>query len=261
MSTHPFDQSGFPARFGWRSELPRLGEGAAAIVVVDVLRFTSCVSVAVARGAEIFPYAWDDEGAATFAREHDAELAGRRGDPLSQWSLSPTDLDGLPPGTRLVLPSPNGAVLSLHAATAAEHVYAGCLRNARSLGRALAGHLPLAHVAVIAAGEMGTDSSGDAGRDWRPAVEDLLGAGAVIESLCAVADLGTQEVSPEARTAVAAFRCAQSDLQSWLMDCASGRELIARGCADDVITASQLHVDSTVPRLFERAFTDATGPA
>ncbi|BAS15848.1 lipoprotein [Arthrobacter sp. Hiyo8] len=39
-----------------------VASGADLAVVVDVLTFTTCVSVAVDRGAIVFPYAWKDAG-------------------------------------------------------------------------------------------------------------------------------------------------------------------------------------------------------
>jgi dihydrofolate reductase len=56
--------------------------GAAAIsagcdiaVVVDVLSFTTALSVAANRGIIVFPYPWRDERAESFAADHDATLA------------------------------------------------------------------------------------------------------------------------------------------------------------------------------------------
>jgi 2-phosphosulfolactate phosphatase len=71
------------------------------------------------------------------------------------------------------VPSPNGAALSFH--TRHRAVLAACLRNARVVADAAA-RLG-STVAVIAAGE--TWSSGE----FRPALEDLIGAGAVIANL------------------------------------------------------------------------------
>jgi 2-phosphosulfolactate phosphatase len=52
----------------------------------------------------------------------------------SQYSLSPQSLASIPKGTRLVLPSPNGATLTL--ATEKTPTLAGCLRNYRAVALA-----------------------------------------------------------------------------------------------------------------------------
>ena len=44
-------------------------------VVVDVLSFTTTLSVALDRGIEVLPYRWADESAAGFAAQHQAVLA------------------------------------------------------------------------------------------------------------------------------------------------------------------------------------------
>ncbi|MFT4286225.1 MAG: 2-phosphosulfolactate phosphatase, partial [Nocardioides sp.] len=55
--------------------------GAAALapvdiaVVVDVLSFTTTLTVAVERGIEVIPFRWHDERAARVAAERDAVLA------------------------------------------------------------------------------------------------------------------------------------------------------------------------------------------
>src|SRR5438045_5680484 len=92
--------------------LIELGPTVDTVVIVDVLRFTSCVSVACARGAIVLPYEWKDASAASYAAAHNAELAGDRED-SNRWTLSPTDLLNIPPGTRLMLRSWNGSALSL----------------------------------------------------------------------------------------------------------------------------------------------------
>jgi len=247
-------QEGWELRFGWGLDgLQAVGAGAAAVVIVDVLRFTSAVSVAVTRGAAVLPYVWTmGDAARAYAQANGAELAGWR--EHGAWSLSPTDLGSLPAGSRLVLPSPNGSALSFRARDDAPGamVLAGCLRNGPAVA-ALAGAQP-GPVAVIAAGERW---KGDLGT-LRPAVEDMLGAGAVLRALLDVAGRPGDTASPEARAAVAAFDAARDDLRGWLRGCASGQELIAIGFGDDVDTAAAHDVDAVAPVLDGPAFTGVT---
>jgi 2-phosphosulfolactate phosphatase len=202
------------------------------VVIVDVLRFTTAVTVAVEHGAVVLPYRWRDDGAAAHAWAHGAVLAGMR--ESGGWSLSPTDLQGIPAGIRLVLPSPNGSALSFAARElGAGTVLAGCLRNASAVGHAAreaAGADGV--VAVIAAGEQWADAG------VRPATEDLLGAGAV---LAAAGGLP----SPEARAAIDAFIAWDGDLAAT----ESGQELLGWGFGDDVAMAAEVDASTTVPVL------------
>jgi len=252
-TTDAFGQGAHDVRFDWGPEgLAAVAPGARTVVIVDVLRFTTAVSVAMGRRATVLPYVWAaGDAAAAHARRHGAELAGRREN--GGWSLSPTDLLALPDGTRLVLPSPNGSALAFGAVDEAPDalVLAGCLRNARAVG-GLAAARP-GPVAVVAAGERW---HGDLG-PVRPAVEDLVGAGAVLHHVVAGRTTGVT-VSPEARAATAAFADARTDLGAWLAATASGRELAARGWADDVATAAVLDAEAVVPVLDGAAFTAVT---
>ncbi|MGW0907655.1 2-phosphosulfolactate phosphatase [Streptomyces sp. NPDC002853] len=243
-----FTQAEHAVRFEWGPEGARrlmAGGDVACLVVVDVLSFTTAVSVAVDAGTKVFPYAWRDESAVAFARERDAALAvGRRGvTEGSPWSLSPAALRRAPFTPRLVLPSPNGSAIAAAAGTSGV-VVAGCLRNAAAVGSWLAGQgygRPGRPVAVIAAGERWGDGS------LRPALEDLLGAGAVISAMRGV------EVSPEAAVAAGAFAsCA--DVASAVADCASGRELRGQGFTEDVAAAVEAEASEGVPVLKDGAF-------
>jgi len=242
-----FEQTGFDARLEWGVEGARVLAGACrVVVVVDVLSFTTAIEVAVGRGAAVFPHRWPDPGAAAFARRVGAVLAGRRDEPSPggrpPYSLSPVSLLDIPPGTRLVLPSPNGSTVAAAVAAAGPVVLAGCLRNASAVARAAREAGGDGPVAVVAAGERRPDGT------LRPAVEDLLGAGAVLHVLGG-------RPSPEARAAVAAFR--QHDLPHDLLACASGRELAALGRAAEVHLAAELDVSQVVPVLRDGAFTAA----
>ncbi|ADP81704.1 2-phosphosulfolactate phosphatase [Pseudofrankia inefficax] len=253
------DQAPFAVRFGWGpDDLAALAPGGDVVVIVDVLRFTTAVSVAVSRGAHVLPHRWRDQAAARFAAERGALLGGRREDPDAPWSLSPTDLAAIPPGTRLVLPSPNGATLSAAALElGVSRLLAGCLRNAAAVGRAAAAALAGGgHLVVIASGERWPDVYGDPHRGpLRPAVEDLLGAGAVIARTVRAAGLARDRLSAEARAAMAAFLAAEPDLHADLRASASGRELLALGWDDDIAAAAALDVDQAVPVLTDGAFT------
>lgn len=236
-----FDQSGWAVRFEWgRNGLLALAPASDVIVIVDVLSFTTCVEVATARGALIYPYGGPAEAAADFARARRAHLASRdRGG--GGYSLSPHALRAIPAGTRLVLPSPNGATLSLAAAD--RPVLAGCLRNAEAV--AARAQALGERIAVIAAGERWPSDG-----SLRPAVEDLLGAGAILQALAG-------RRSPEAELAVAAFEQAAPQLAAHLAACGSGQELITRGFPEDVALAAQHNVSAGAPLLADGAFSAA----
>ncbi|MBI4480392.1 MAG: 2-phosphosulfolactate phosphatase [Acidobacteria bacterium] len=212
------------------------GSGADVLIVVDVLTFSTCTDVAVSRGAQIFPYEWrDSRHQEDFAREFGAELAGRRGQ--AKFSHSPQTFLRIEPGTRVVLPSPNGGALSSKAA--AGLVLAGCFRNAAAVAKTAqaAGR----KILVLPAGERWPDDS------LRPALEDWLGAGAIIDSL-------SGDLSPEAEAARAAFRSAGKDLPRLLRNCTSGKELIGRGYGEDIELAAELNSSKTVPILRNRRY-------
>ncbi|MFD3657722.1 2-phosphosulfolactate phosphatase [Streptomyces sp. NPDC058620] len=246
-----FLQTGSGARFEWGPVgAQRLAADVACLVVVDVLSFTTSVTVAVESGTRVFPYAWRDESASRFAEQMGARLAvGRRmATSASPWSLSPAALRSAPPAPRLVLPSPNGS--SIAAAAGESLVVASCLRNATAVGHWLAQHgygtldRP---VAVIASGERWPDGS------LRPALEDLLGAGAV---LAALRKQCGGSLSPEAAATAACFE-ATSDVIAAVTTSASGQELTDGGFADDVRIATELDDCDTVPILTNGAFTAA----
>jgi 2-phosphosulfolactate phosphatase len=61
--------------------LAALAPASDVVVIVDVLSFSTCVDIAVARRAEVFPYLWGDERAVGLATEIGGVLAGPRGRP------------------------------------------------------------------------------------------------------------------------------------------------------------------------------------
>ena len=248
-----FDQNGFGLRFGWGPNgLRRLAPAADAVVIVDVLSFSTSVDVALGRGAVVLPYKWHDGSEDAFGLTNNAIVAAKSAAP-GQLSLRPSSLREVEPGTRLVLPSPNGSALAFAAAAAgAARVAVASLRNAAAVARALTAidGDASAVVAVIAAGERWRGTTGP----LRPAIEDLLGAGAVLSALGRA-----NEASPEASVAIAAFREAEPVLGERLRSCGSGRELIDRGFPADVELAAELNVSAVAPFLVGPELLDASG--
>jgi 2-phosphosulfolactate phosphatase len=244
-----FQQSDADVRFEWGPTGAALLAGdVECLVVVDVLSFTTSVSVCVDRGMTAFPYRWDDPGATEFAAAHGAELAVRRREVSVEhpWSLSPAVLSEAPFTPRLVLPSPNGSTIAAAAADAGTTVVAACLRNAAAVGRwVLAQRFGTSGrpVLVVAAGERWPD------RSLRPALEDALGAGAVLQHLGAAGCT----LSPEA-AAIATMSASTPDVEAAVRSCGSARQLVHAGYGGDVEVAAVVDGDRTVPVLRHGAF-------
>jgi 2-phosphosulfolactate phosphatase len=138
-----------------------------------------------------------------------------------------------------MLPSPNGSRLSLAGGTTP--VFAGCLRNAEAVARVVREMAGDGAVGVIPAGERWPDGS------LRPAIEDLLGAGAILEAL-------GMPLSSESRVARDAFRSAGSELASIIRESVSGRELRESGFPGDVEIALESGASLTAPILRNGAY-------
>lgn len=195
-----FDQSTYQVRFDWGVEgLERLAP-ADVVVVIDVLRFSSSVADAVASGMPVSlddAVAWSRNGAAVAARARDDSRAAEAG------------------------------------GGDAPVVLLGSLRNASAVARAVATlqgrRRARTSVAVIAAGE--ADSSGI----LRFAVEDQLGAGAVISALT---DLGIDHTAPDAAVAAEGFRALSRALRHLIGASGSARELAEGVAATDRMRAA-----------------------
>lgn len=216
-----------------------LAERSDVVVVIDVLSFSTALTIAVERGARVWPHT-GGESARQLARDIDAVLAGNRSS-HEGLTLSPESLLDVDADTRLVLPSPNGSSIAFAAINGWVPVVAGCLRNASAVARYLDG---FDRVALVPAGERWGDGS------LRPAYEDLVGAGAIVDRLSG-RDPGVR-LTPEAEVAALAFRSLRP-----LEMCPSGAELVERGFAEDVRLASEVDVSSVVPALVEGRFVAA----
>jgi 2-phosphosulfolactate phosphatase len=207
-----------------------LRDRVAALVIVDVLSFSTAVDVVVARGGSVVPFATGDREAARIASDATgALLAESRETNAKGFSLSPRSLMGIAHGTKLLLPSPNGSRLSL--AGGATLVFTGCLRNAKAVAAVVGAVAGNGAIGVVPAGELWSDGS------LRPAIEAL--------------DL---PLSSEARVARDAFRAAEADLAEVVRGSLSGRELTDRGFEGDIELAAAYDVSTAAPMLRDGSY-------
>ena len=253
MTDEHWSQRDYGVRLEWGPVgAARLSEPEAAVVVVDVLCFTTCVSVAVGRGTAVRPAPWRGDRAQELAERLGADLAVGREEVTAErpYSLSPAHLLAAPPSRLLVLPSPNGSTIAASARTGT--VVAGCLRNASAVADWLLTQgygSPRRPVVLVPAGERWPDGS------LRPALEDLLGAAAV---LAALEGRVTGPLSPEARATLPVVT-AVTDVHATLRECGSGRELVDRGWPANVDLAAERDADRVVPVLVDGTFADLSG--
>jgi 2-phosphosulfolactate phosphatase len=235
--TSPYAQDGFGIGFEWGP----VGAGIVAgdiVAVVDVLSFTTAVTVAADLGIDVYPYRWRDETAVKYAEQYGATLAvGRSEAGPDGVSLSPVSIRRVTGITKLVLPSPNGSTIAKLLSDSGATVLAVSLRNLRAAADWVKQHGAGRKVVAIAAGERRKDGS------LRPAVEDLWGAGGFLSALQG------DSLSPEARAAVAAYDAVADDLPALLHECAGGRELTQYGFDEDIAIAAEVDDSDSVPVL------------
>ncbi|MBB4745966.1 2-phosphosulfolactate phosphatase [Actinoplanes lobatus] len=243
-----FGQGAYRVRFDWGpAGAERIADGAACVVVVDVLSFTTALTVAAEHGISVLPYRWRDASAVAEAARHRAELAVGRMEARSAEtvSLSPPTIARAAAHRRierLVLPSPNGSAISARMAAIGATVVGVSLRNSAAAAAWVRQRAAGRPIAVVAAGERWPDDS------LRPAAEDLWGAGAFLDAFVAHRP-EPDDVSFEAGAAIAAYRAVAADLPAALAASVSGRELAARGFEADVATAADAGASTVVPVL------------
>lgn len=143
------------------------------------------------------------------------------------------------------------AALARAAHETGAHVVAGGLRNAA----AVAAHVlevqraraERTSISILAAGA--TDLEGP-----RFAVEDLLGAGAVVAAL---GDLGIDHASPDAAVAGEGFRALGGAVRHLLTASGGGRALATDGGREAVLAAAARDAASVVPVLRDGVFVEA----
>ena len=242
-----FSQHPYRCRLAWgRHGTRQAAERGDILVIVDTLSFSTAVATAVHHGGIIYPCSMKDNPV-SLAQRIGGEVAVRRKDvpEKGRFSLSPITFQQITPGTRVVLVSINGATCSRYGQQV-PFLFVGTLINAKAVATAVASLLeehPLS-VTVIACGERWSTPTEDG--DLRVAVEDYLGAGAILSYL-------PYDKSPEASVCEGAFIQARDRLDTLLLECGSGRELREKGFEQDVIHAAQLDKYQSVPVMQDAA--------
>jgi 2-phosphosulfolactate phosphatase len=221
--------------WGWRGARNAAARGD-AVVVVDVLRFSTAAIAAAERRVIIYPAANANE-LKSIELNYGASATGN--------GLAPASYDELSAGQKFALYSPNGATC-VRRATEAPAVLIGALVNASAVAECINWMLKntTISITVLACGER-WHGAGDGSEDGalRFAVEDYLGAGAIL-SMCA-----GDALSPEARVCAGAFGAAISNLKDLILRCGSGIEQIAKNDRLSVERAAKLDLHRAVPVL------------
>lgn len=231
-----FSQTQFSVRLEWgQAAIRHLAPDVDCVVIIDIMSFSTCVSMAVDRGAVVYPYPWRDETSQQYGNARGAAVASGKRRFGDGWSLSPQSMLNAVSGLRLVLPSPNGSACSYHANGLSKTVYCASFRNLRATVAACHRYK---QVLVVPCGERWPDDDG-----LRPSFEDYVGAGGIVSAL------GRRDASPEARAAAMVYDGLGSQRHEALSVCSSAVELTERGFAQDVALCLEEDVSNVACRL------------
>ena len=231
-----FSQTQFSVRLEWGAAAIRnLARDVDCVIIIDVMSFSTCVSLAVDRGAVVYPYPWRDETSVKYGAARGAEVASGKRRFADGWSLSPQSMLKAVHGLRLVLPSPNGSACSYDAKDLGKAVYSASFRNLRATATACRRY---GRILVVPCGERWPDDNG-----LRPSFEDYLAAGGMVSAL------DRHDVSPEARAAALVYDGWGPNRIADTSACSSAVELNERGFEEDIALCLEEDVSGVACRL------------
>lgn len=208
-------------------------------VVIDVLRFTTCVAAAVAAGCEaLVPCETPEE--ARERRQGRGLLAGERGSvPLPGFDLGNSPFEFVPEavaGRTIYVTTTNG---TRAVRTVGEGLLAALVNRRAVVERLGAGG---ASVRIVCSGNSGALSA-----------EDWIAAGAILAGL---RDAGRAvQADDAARLAEASFRHAEGDLPAALAGTDHGRSLVGLGLQPDVAFCARLDLWDVAPAFRDGVIT------
>lgn len=206
------------------------------IVVVDVLRATTSVGILLERGAREVWVTRQARVAREAAHSGDLLLGEKEGLPPEGFhhGTSPAALTRLDVAGRRVFYTSDHLPDALERIDRSEGVWLGSLRNAPALVERLRS-LPAEQLSFVCAGFRGFE-----------ALDDALAAGLMVRALSAARDLC--ELGDAARLSTALLSATPDPLEA-LAASASGRFLLGMGFEDDLVVASWIGADQSVPIL------------
>lgn len=206
------------------------------IVVVDVLRATSSIGLLLERGAREVWVARHARAVREAARAGDLLLGEKEGLPPEGFhhGTSPAALARLDVAGRRVYYTSDHLPAALERIDRGENVWLGSLRNAPALVERLR-TLDAEQITFVCAGFRGAE-----------ALDDALAAGLMVRALSAGRE--ACELGDAARLSTALLGAAP-DLLEALVSSASGRFLQGMGFADDLVVASWVGADRSLPVL------------
>lgn len=213
----------------------------AAVVVVDVLRATSTIAVALAAGAAaVRPVPTAEAGLALRAADPDRLLVGEReAHPAPGFDLgnSPAAMLTLAMVGREVLLAVGDAAAAFAAVAGAADVYSLSLLNLEAVAAVLADSPPPGGLWVVCAGNGGA-----------PGLDDAYVAGALADRLQGRAP---ERFAPSERAAAVLwlYRGAPPRPYAALAETAAGRALLRQGYRADVEFCARRDAFAVVPRL------------
>jgi 2-phosphosulfolactate phosphatase len=209
---------------------------ASTVLVIDVLRASTCIITALANGCEaIVPVATPEEARRRAAALTKALIAGeRRGEPLQGFDLGNSPLEftrGRVGGRTVVMTTSNGTRALVAARSAAAVGVAAFINHAAAAAWA---HGQGRDLLLVCAGERGTRS-----------LEDYVCAGMLVERL--TAGDPTAAAGPEAERAADVARPYGKDVGRLAQDSSWARHLTSVGRGRDVAACLSLDTRSLVP--------------
>ncbi len=226
--------------------IPRPPYGESAVVLIDVLRATTSITVLLERGAREVWVTSRVSAARAFAREGDLLLGEREGIPPEgfHYGTSPRELEKLDVAGKKIIYTSDNLPGALEKVAHRERVYLAGFRNAAALLDRLQQD-EADSVAVVCAGFRGAE-----------ALDDALAAGFLTRAL-RLRRGDDLRLSDAARLAASLLEAYPNPVEG-LWTSASGRFLNRLGYGDDLAVAAWVDVNRALPALDKVKKVDGT---